>query len=475
MNNKKKLFLGIAGVGLLGLVGAGAGLLNNVNAVETKAAAGDILSGYQLVGAGLGIGWNDESNDAYRFTEQADGSYKWTGPIAVERFRVTAGDGKWETKLNNSNIGDNCGGIFVAASSVTTDGDNNIWCTTAGNYTITLNAAKTTLDFAVAEDVVYHSVTKYAVVNGTKEGEPMSDPEELVEGSHYGVPGRVNRSGYHFGGWFTNEACTSAYVAADLNADLVLYAKYTTLSKDSYIYYITDTSTATNNMIHTWGGDVEYANKNVLITGIVGVQEVHGVTRFRNTNYLIYKIPFSSESEDTGFNFHYNNWQTQSTNKTLVAGNAYQWDDGGIATDEVAGGDALDFILEFEGIRNAVAAGTGIKAYSICGISAANASSLCSKYNGLSGTARGYVDASYTYTYKKDDASVNDNVTFYDMMEELAKKAGGVALNGHAASWSGVSAISSETNNGVIIALIAAAVATVAVGGAIMIRRRKEN
>ena len=38
MNNKKKLFLGIAGVGLLGLVGAGAGLLNNVNAVETKAA-----------------------------------------------------------------------------------------------------------------------------------------------------------------------------------------------------------------------------------------------------------------------------------------------------------------------------------------------------------------------------------------------------------------------------------------------------
>ena len=37
MNNKKKLFLGIVGVGLLGLVGAGVGLLNNVNAVETKA------------------------------------------------------------------------------------------------------------------------------------------------------------------------------------------------------------------------------------------------------------------------------------------------------------------------------------------------------------------------------------------------------------------------------------------------------
>ncbi len=479
MNNKKKLFLGIAGVGILGLVGAGVGMMNRVNAVETKAATSETMIYIDARLTHWVTSWGATNADINIKTWGSGDQYHYDA--STGKGTATIGGVEYIT-FDRSNYSTQTAGLIYAYNTSSAQNQSSNFSfseASEGQNLLTLSGGTDsvgpTLVWGTLDVGTTYTVTKYAVINGVLDDSVNIGEDVVEEGDTYAIPSRINRDGYHFAGWFRNEECTTPYVAGEIDADLTLYAKYVTLSKDSYIYYITDRSTATTNMIHTWGGDNEYGDRDVLITGITGVQEVHGVTRFRNTNYLIYKIPFSSESGDTSFKFHENNWDDESSEKTLVAGNAYQWGTGEIATDEVAGGDALDFILEFEGIRNAVAAGAGIKAYSICGISAANASSLCTKYNGLSGTARGYVDASYTYTYKKDDASVNDNVTFYDMMEELAKKAGGVALNGHAASWSGVSAISSETNNGVIIALVAAAVATVTVGGAIMIRRRKEN
>ena len=156
-------------LGLAFVMGAGvvAGIAANKQVEPVKATNGDLLPNYQLVGAALGCGWNDSANNNYRFTEQSDGTYKWTGSISVERFRVTKGDGTWTTQLNNANIGDNCDGKFVAASSVTDDLDNNIWCTTAGTYSIILNSAKTSLSFVAEGDPDPIPVFSYSINSGT--------------------------------------------------------------------------------------------------------------------------------------------------------------------------------------------------------------------------------------------------------------------------------------------------------------------
>ena len=147
---KAKHVFATLGLALTMGLGVTAGLAMQFKEVkEVKAAAGDVLSGYQLVGAALGVGWNAGANNDYRFTEQNDGSYKWTGEISVERFRVIPGDGSWTTKLNCDNIDtdNDCDDTFVAASTVTSDLDKNIWCKTAGTYTITLNSGKNKLSF----------------------------------------------------------------------------------------------------------------------------------------------------------------------------------------------------------------------------------------------------------------------------------------------------------------------------------------
>lgn len=318
-----------------------------------------------------------------------------------------------------------------------------------------------------------HVITKYEVLDGVLNETPIAS--EYNDGSVNYVPARRNKSGYHFGGWFSNEACTTPYVEQKITVDTSLYAKYTTLSKDSYIYYVTDSESATSNMIHTWGGDIEYANRDVSITGISGVAEVHGVLQFRGSVGLIYKIPFSSESEDTAFKFHYNNWASESPEKALAAGSAYYWsaEDG---YDAAAAGDALDFLLAAEVIRNAVRKANGAPAdYSVCGISAEDAAELCSDYNKLSEKARGYVDTTNVHTYNPEakldvDPEHQTEVTYLRVMQELAAKAG-VSLAGHSASRL-VPTSSTASNNMIIIVIIASALVLITVAGCFLIKRK---
>ena len=133
MNNKKKLFLGIAGVGLLGLVGAGVGLLNNVNAVETKAyipSSGEYTLYMYRNSDSKSAGWAAGGEDYYAYYwGDADGFvqlsatsvsdlYKFTIPstaTGAKFLRVKAGttvdggiwssDDKWGESINIPTFG----------------------------------------------------------------------------------------------------------------------------------------------------------------------------------------------------------------------------------------------------------------------------------------------------------------------------------------------------------------------------------
>lgn len=133
--------------------------------------------------------------------------------------------------------------VVVNGSDWVGDGDGVSWCSgmgsegkgqnfkvlTAGTYII--KAAKTIGDYGdksygiVFENAVKYTVTKYKVLNGAS---PVSiENEQVGAGTNYAVPANRYEAGYTFGGWYTNEACTSAYSERAINANTNLYAKYT--------------------------------------------------------------------------------------------------------------------------------------------------------------------------------------------------------------------------------------------------------
>ena len=76
-------------------------------------------------------------------------------------------------------------------------------------------------------------------------------------------------------------------------------------------------------------------------------------------------------------------------------------------------GTALHFVYMAEGIRNSG---------SICSIGYEDAYGLVESYNELSSDARDYVAEVTIYTFKKDDTSGYENVSYKDVVEELGRK-----------------------------------------------------
>lgn len=137
MNNKKKLFLGIAGVGLLGLVGAGAGLLNNVNAVETK-AAGEIYN-YR----GTETGWN-----AGETVTEGGAPVEFTF-VEGEEFKFAIGN--WESSLGAGNVKGTAAAYF--------SGDDNIYCDVAGTYDVSIAGSTIYIDLQDGTNFYYSGST----------------------------------------------------------------------------------------------------------------------------------------------------------------------------------------------------------------------------------------------------------------------------------------------------------------------------
>ena len=307
-----------------------------------------------------------------------------------------------------------------------------------GQNLITIDAndnwnVKNTATFGTLDVGSTVTVTKYGVYDGVKGSESLGE-DSVVSGDSYAVPDRINKTGYHFGGWYTDEACSISYSATTISADMNLYAKYTTLVADSYIYYVTGSETATTNYIYSFGGDFQFGGwKETKVVDVADVAEVHGVLSFNGTSQLIYKIPYSTTAGDT--HIIINSDSAQSADMPLSAGCAYWFSVNQDGTD-AAMGAALDLLLAAEAKRNAVTASGNILAYSICGISVADCASLYNTYYGLNETAKGYVDATTTYTYSGaydgETVPTETAVSYGDIMNELRARAleGGQTVSG---------------------------------------------
>ena len=317
-------------------------------------------------------------------------------------------------------------------------------------------------------------IHKYGICDGDTDNPIDLGEDSIDEGSTYAVPGSVRRDGYHFGGWFTESDCLEShrYIAQVLNDDLDLYARFTTLSKDSYIYYLQDE--ATNNLIYTWGGEKEFGETNGQSIASIGT-ELHGVLNFENRTQYIYRIPFSSEAADTTLKFYYGSWTDETLGMQLVAGAAYWWSKES-DTHNTDAGAAIDLLLKIEAARNS-AQYKGLN-FSVCGINKDLAEDLIDEYdNTLTDGGRAFVDGTYTKTYDPSKSASESpsevQVKYSLIIAKLREIADGTEPNLNTRSISLFGDIDNSTP--IMLVVIISVVSLTAVGGYIFLKRRKEN
>ena len=198
-------------------------------------------------------------------------------------------------------------------------------------------------------------------------------------------------------------------------------------ASDTYIYYVLENNTPTNDYIYAWGGSEQFGIwPGKKITEIEGCEEVtrSGVLHFEGseTAKLIYRIPVSIAHPSDGdvyFKFNNNNdWESEQ--RTLKSEHAY-WYTGAANYDAAK---AIEFLCAAEDIRNAAAD------YSVCNISVDDAKTIVNAYNALDSVVRTeYVDKTTVYTYKikaeeRTELEPNELVSYKKVVEKLGEIAG---------------------------------------------------
>ncbi len=412
---KGKLFIGMA-ISLLS-IGAAAGFVGTKHVIETKAES-EIASVYLK---GSFDGW--KGGKAFTLNE---GVYTLEQRLEVDtKFKIFV-----ENVSDHNNdkwVGHNWEDFTNWPSEYLGNDGEDFKVTKAATFIFTVNDNFFTNDVgygkAVSISVKRYNVTQYAVKDGEKEETPLKT-EKIDAGANYAIPDSLSIIGYNFGGWYKDLGCTQAYAAAEVNADIDLFAKLT-CTQDKYIYYVSQSNADTPNYIYTFKENLpgEFgAWPGTKITEIPNVEEVHGVLRFQGIDQKIYKIPFTSSLADSKIILNAGQGQDQTGDMELTAGAAYKFS-GGKSTaggPDADGGAALDFLLKAERIRNGATYQT--HPYSVCGISKEDAKELVSEYAAFTDEVKEeYINCSYTYTYKDATFEAEDSWSYAQIMRQLGE------------------------------------------------------
>lgn len=268
------------------------------------------------------------------------------------------------------------------------------------------------------------------------------------------------------------------YFAENGTYDLIIEDASIALRKhasqvDTYIYYCTESDSASNDYIYSWGKSQQFGPwPGTKVTAVAGVQEVtgNGVVHFQGGDNakLIYKIPVQIGYPVGDVNFKWNNndaWESEEF--ALVAGAAY-WYAGPANTDA---GAALDFLIAAEAKRNAAAS------YSVCNISKDDATTLVNAYNALGSNVRTeYVDKStvYTWTSKATGTDAPEGMVSYRAVVLQLGAIAGIPVVG-ATRINTISETTAESSTMIAIVGIIALVSVSAVSILIVLKKRKIN
>lgn len=461
----KKKLMGLGLVLSLGLAGAVLAVSFNP-VVATHAVDSDDGHTWGLIGSFSGNSWSSDvaTSSAYNATT---GTKTITYGIQEgTTFKIRA-DSAWTVTLNSTILTQGrTGGNTYFEDDGTTDKNLKVKSGCSGQYTFTLQGNLYNYeDKSYGVTVAYSAATSYTVVEMAKmdSAEPVSLASETALSTQAFTPTRIAKKNYVFGGWYTDAACTSAYTATILSADTTLYAKYTTASGTTNVYF--GASGWTDIFVYTFG-------TSETLGSFPGTQ-TEATAAIANVNYNgkgLYKIAIpTGEGGDTKVIF--SNCiggvkQTQTADLVLTEGAYYTSEDAADSTGSTSLGSGASLVCQ------TVSTISGTTNVSVCEVTKANATTLYESYQGLDSTAKAAVDVATLYTWKDANRVTEEklNVSFASVFAQLgtissASGAGGAAMiigdnnSAWAPAW---------------IALISLSVAALASAGLLISRRKHE-
>jgi len=356
------------------------------------------------------VGWGNTTTYLFTYDSTAK-NYSYQKSFAVnEEFKIhNIRTDKW---------------LGIDSSIFTSDnfsGTDNIVTKTADTYTLVCTSTSGTLAWvSCTGSIVQYTISEYEVVDGVLNSTAIAT-QKATSGTAF-TPTDIAKTGYTLNGWYTDSACTSAYTATTWSADGSLYAKYTEVVYDSYVYFSAPSWTSCYAYTFKNGNAGQFgAWPGTKMTSVTDGVSYQGSG--------IYRVGYNSTVGDTGIVFNKGTGGTKGTDQTydltLTAGMFYKLADQ--STGDADKGSGAKVVYDINIARRAISASSGILAGSLCGISKANAQTLINEYDALNATAQGYVNAAtdYTYNYTDKTGATNVDVAVNYMVAQLRVIAAG--------------------------------------------------
>jgi hypothetical protein len=462
MNKKNWLCAVVAAVGLLA-VGAAGHSLGKPATVNASAGETDDGKTWGIIGSFPNNNWSSDYA-----TSSATDTTNGTKTLIVNIPEGTEFKIRANTTFDSNSLGGSVltqsrtgGDTYFEISS--TNDNAKVKTGYSGQYTFVLSCALYGYgdkSFGVTVSYVaptQFTISEYKVVDGTLNTTLIGS--EKASAGYAFTPTDQHIAGANFGGWFTNETCTTAYTATTWTAVGNLYAKYTTLTTYSYTYF--QLKDWTNVYIYTFGqSEVMGAWPGTKVVSGTNGQYDTVETNFQ-TNGGIAKCAYLTGSGDTKVIFS----DGTTTNKTAdldLTDKAYYTHTS--TAGDASLGIAAEWICEAEPVLEAATN------QSSCAISKADATTLWNSYSAITDTtAKAAINSATVYTWVDASRATNTDVTY----EAIANRLYGLST-GSSGVYSPFLNPEAKQSSWVLFASIAAA----AMAGAIIfytLRKRKHE
>lgn len=266
------------------------------------------------------------------------------------------------------------------------------------------------------------------------------------------------------------------FIENDFDGEGIISIKKHEDATKTFIYYVTNSDSATTDYIYSWGGSEQFgAFPGTSIASLVTAEKAkevtnNGVLHFQGseTPKLIYEIEIYKGYPTGDLSFMFDNGTEiyKSDERLIQAEHAYWW--SGPANHDAA--QALNFLTYLEIFRNS-ATDT-----SICNINPTNISTILLVYNSFDQDVLDtYIDCSTIYTWTDSSKTANKLWSVKDVVAQL-NSLYEASLTGS----SGLGTINNHNqnqNNEIVIAMvvIVAVISITSLAVLVVLKKRKHN
>jgi len=300
------------------------------------------------------------------------------------------------------------------------------------------------------------------------------NPSEMFNKFAIGCTDKVSSSS----NWtYLNESGTyDVFIENDFDGEGIISIKKHAAPSESFIYYVTESASPTGDYIYSWGGSEQFgAFPGTSIASLVASEKAeevtgNGVIHFQGgeTAKLVYRIEITKGYPVGDLMFMFNNGTSEykSAEREIVLDQAYWW----TGSYNIEAAQALNFLINAESYRN------GADDYSVCNVSAVNATFIVGQYDAMSDEIKEiYIDCSTVYTWSDSTKTGNKLWAYKDVVAQLRKIAEAAATDSSGLANIGNHNQIQNSDTVVAIIVIVAFASISAIAMLVVIKKRKHN